>query len=192
MIEQDACICHRPSCDGVATGRRGQRGTSGRKLLIWRECNLRLPAGQTGKGDGSSRQGGRFGNSWRGGTRCTAGRNPAWRGEFGQKEGPGDHPSPCRWWRWRESNSRPEDLYSRDYMLSHVIWISFPCRRRTGCRETSHLALALHPSDPDGRDRSKCPRCDFRCYPVAARAERRPVRGPAGLSRQSVRFVVRS
>ena len=97
-----------------------------------------------------------------------------------------------KWWRWRESNSRPEALYSRDYMLSLVVWLSSPRRRRTGCGKTSHLALALHPSDPDGRDRSKCPRCGLRCYPLVTRAERRPVRGPAGLSRQSVVFVVRS
>jgi hypothetical protein len=57
---------------------------------------------------------------------------------------------------------------------------------------TSHLALALRPSDPGERDRSKCPRRDLRCYPLVTRAERCPVRGPAGLSRQSVRFVVRS
>ena len=87
------------------------------------------------------------------------------------------------WWRWRESNSRPEDLYSRDYMLSLVYWISSPRRRRTGCGMTSHLALALRPSDPGGRDRSKCPRRDLRYYPRITRAERRPVRGPAGLSR---------
>ena len=96
------------------------------------------------------------------------------------------------WWRWRESNSRPEDLYSRDYMLSLVNWISSPRRRRTGCGMTSHLALALRPSDPGGRDRSKCPRRDLRCYPRITRAERHPVRGPAGLSRQSVAIVVRS
>jgi hypothetical protein len=94
----------------------------------------------------------------------------------------GGRDSTC-WWRWRESNSRPEDLYSRDYMLSLVNWISSPRRRRTGCGMTSHLALALRPSDPGGRDRPKCPRRDLRCYPRITRAERRPVRGPAGLSR---------
>src|SRR5437773_2150372 len=36
------------------------------------------------------------------------------------------------WWRWRESNSRPEALHSQDYMLSLVIWISPFHRRRTG------------------------------------------------------------
>ena len=107
-------------------------------------------------------------------------RNGRFRGRFAE------------WWRWRESNSRPEALHSRDYMLSLAIWISFPHRRRTGCGRTSRLALALRPSGPTARDRSKGPRCDLRCYPLIARAERRPVRGPAGLSRQSVRFVVRS
>src|SRR5690242_1717984 len=53
----------------------------------------------------------------------------------------GGRHSAC-WWRWRESNSRPEALYSRDYMLSLVVWLSSPCRRRTGCGKTSHLALA--------------------------------------------------
>jgi hypothetical protein len=48
---------------------------------------------------------------------------------------------------------------------------------------TSHLALALRPSDPGERDRSKCPRRDLRYDPRITRAERRPVRGPAGLSR---------
>src|SRR5690349_1318850 len=95
-------------------------------------------------------------------------------------------------WRWRESNSRPEALCSRDYMLSLVVWLSSPRRRRTGCGATSHLALTLRPSDPGGRDRSKCPRRDLRCYPLITRAERHPVRGPAGLSRQSVAIVVRS
>ena len=96
------------------------------------------------------------------------------------------------WWRWAESNRRPEALHSRDYMLSLAIWISFSHRRRTGCGRTSRLALALRPSGPTARDRSKGPRCGLRCYPLVTRAERRPVRGPAGLSRQSVRFVVRS
>ena len=48
---------------------------------------------------------------------------------------------------------------------------------------------------PGARDRSKCPCCDYWRLPFSnciTRAERRPVRGPAGLSRQSVRFVVRS
>ena len=30
----------------------------------------------------------------------------------------------CSWWRWRESNSRPEALDSQDYMLSRVIVLS--------------------------------------------------------------------
>src|SRR5690348_11806427 len=110
----------------------------------------------------------------------------------GEENGRSRRPSFGDWWRWRESNSRPEALYSRDYMLSLVVWLSSLRRRRTGCGSTSHLALALRPSDPGGRDRSKCPRRDLRCYPRITRAERRPVRGPAGLSRQSVRFVVRS
>src|SRR5206468_6486728 len=96
------------------------------------------------------------------------------------------------WWRWRESNSRPEALHSQDYMLSLVIWISPFHRRRTGYGRASRLALALRPSGPTARDRSKGPRRDLRCYPLITQAERRPVRGPAGLSRQSVRFVVRS
>jgi hypothetical protein len=32
------------------------------------------------------------------------------------------------WWRWRESNSRPEALHSQDYMLSRVILLSSPNR----------------------------------------------------------------
>src|SRR5207302_11092959 len=39
-----------------------------------------------------------------------------------------------RWWRWRESNSRPEALHSRDYMLSRAIWISFPPPPTDGLR----------------------------------------------------------
>jgi hypothetical protein len=35
-------------------------------------------------------------------------RNPAPRGGNGQEKGPGDHPSPCRWWSRRESNPRPQ------------------------------------------------------------------------------------
>jgi hypothetical protein len=92
------------------------------------------------------------------------------------------------WWRWRESNSRPEALHSQDYMLSRVIVLSSPNRCRTDGAGTSHRALACRPSDPGARDRSKCPCCDS----YITRAERRPVQGPAGLSRQSVVFVVRS
>jgi len=77
------------------------------------------------------------------------------------------------WWRWRESNSRPEALYSRDYMLSRVIWISPSRRRRTGYGRASHLALALRPSDPDARDRSKGPRRDSVAqFPFATRSPR--------------------
>ncbi len=50
------------------------------------------------------------------------------RGSQAKKTGPGDYPSPCEWWRWRESNSRPETLHSRDYMLSQVIVLLSPNR----------------------------------------------------------------
>ena len=30
----------------------------------------------------------------------------------------------CCWWRWAESNRRPEALDSQDYMLSQVIVLS--------------------------------------------------------------------
>ena len=53
-------------------------------------------------------------------------RNTALHWEGGKKTAAlgGRHSS--MWWRWRESNSRPEDLYSRDYMLSRVVWLSSP------------------------------------------------------------------
>ena len=36
------------------------------------------------------------------------------------------------WWRRRESNPRPQALYSQDYMLSLVIWDSLGARQRAG------------------------------------------------------------
>ena len=58
-------------------------------------------------------------------TRSTGGRNPAWRGDFGQEKGPGDYPSPCVWWRWRESNPRPKAIDARYYMLSSLFDLVF-------------------------------------------------------------------
>ena len=30
------------------------------------------------------------------------------------------------WWRWGDSNPRPEALYSEFYMLSLIIWVLTP------------------------------------------------------------------
>ena len=55
---------------------------------------LRLPAAQTEKRHGSGRESGRFGGFRCDATRSTDGRNPAWRGDFGQEKGPGDESEP--------------------------------------------------------------------------------------------------
>ena len=68
--------------------------------MILRELYLRIPAGQTEKRDGSGGKNGRFRAFRLVTTRSTGGRNSAWRGDFRQGKGPGDYPSPCRWWWW--------------------------------------------------------------------------------------------
>ena len=40
----------------------------------------------------------------------------------GKKKGPGDYPSPSIWWSRRESNPRPQALYSKIYIPSPVVW----------------------------------------------------------------------
>lgn len=72
-------------------------------IALW--CHLRQPAGQTENRDGSGRESGRFRAFRVMATRSTDGRNPAWRGNFGQKKGPGDYPSPCVWWSRGHSNA---------------------------------------------------------------------------------------
>ena len=44
--------------------------------------------------------------------------------EVGKENGPARGPSFSGWWRWAESNRRPEMLHIRDYMLSLVIVLS--------------------------------------------------------------------
>ena len=54
-------------------------------------------------------------------TRKPIGRNPAWRGDFRQEKGPGDYPSPCVWWSWRDLNPRPQIFHAQFYMFSGLI-----------------------------------------------------------------------
>jgi len=53
---------------------------------------------------------------------------------------------PMKWWRRRESNPRPQALYSQDYMLSLAIWISPRVRRRAGWRSASRFDGSAWPS----------------------------------------------
>ena len=54
-------------------------------------------------------------------TRSTDGRDPAWRGDFRQEKGPGDFPSPCVWWSWRDLNPRPQIFHAQFYMFSGLF-----------------------------------------------------------------------
>ena len=91
--------------------------------------HLRLPAAQTENREGSDRESGRFRAFRLATTRSTGGRNPVWRGDFRQEKGPGDFPSPCVWWSWRELNPRPQAFVRQIYMFSGLIWISLPMSR---------------------------------------------------------------
>src|SRR5690606_5711126 len=50
------------------------------------------------------------------------------------------------WWRRRESNPRPQVLYSQDYMLSLVFWVSPRARRPAGWRSASRFDVCTRPS----------------------------------------------
>ena len=105
------------------------------KLWIFLDHHLRLPAGQTENRDGSGRGSGRFRAFRLMATRSTDGQNPAWRGNFGQKKGPGDYPSPWIWWSQGGSNSRPRHCERR--ALPAELW---PQRvaPRPGLRPATH------------------------------------------------------
>ena len=69
-------------------------------------------------------------------TRSTDGQNPAWRGNFGQKKGPGDYPSP---WIGGAREDRTPDLVIANDALSQLSYgpnVSRPDRdfglQRTG------------------------------------------------------------
>jgi hypothetical protein len=99
--------------------------------------HLRLPAGHAENRDGSGREVGRFPAFRQQATRSTDGRNPAWRGDFGQEKGPREFPSPCIWWWNTEPNPRPNS--GQDSKVSILrAWI----RRFVQLRSAGQAATA--------------------------------------------------
>jgi len=103
------------------TGGHGLQRTSARKRLILLDHNLRLPAGQTEKRDGTGQESGRFGAFQWHAIRSTDHQNLTPRENFTQEKGPGEIPSPCIWWSWRELNPRPQAIFVQFYMCSRLI-----------------------------------------------------------------------
>ena len=114
-------------------------------MLILQETELRLPAGQTENRDGSGGESGRFRAFRLMATRSTDGRNPAWRGDFRQEKGPGEYPSPCIWWRRRESNPRPQALDCRIYVRSSLFGSRLTLPEEQGRRSASRRYLLTEP-----------------------------------------------
>ena len=83
---------------------------------------LRLPASQTEKRDWLEAETGENGVYWSMTTRKPPSYNLAPAKEITKKKGPGDYPSPSKWWSRGESNPRPQVRYSKFYMRILLIW----------------------------------------------------------------------
>ena len=58
------------------------------------------------------------------------------------KKGPGDFPSPCIWWSWRDLNPRPQAFSEQFYMCSRLIGVS-PLVLRSGTPHEKPAPLNL-------------------------------------------------
>jgi hypothetical protein len=58
------------------------------------------------------------------------------------KKGPGEFPSPCDWWSWRDLNPRPQAFSEQFYMCSRLIGVS-PIVLRSGTPHNQPAPLNL-------------------------------------------------
>ena len=100
---------------------------------------------------------------------------PSPPGGNAKRKGPGDFPSPCVWWSWRELNPRPQAFVRQIYMFSGLIWISLPMSRS----RTLHRTPAPYFLAPTQGTRIEASRCNYPCSREALIAQN-PLAQPIG------------